>query len=120
MEKEKIKVHKSFGHAFNGIKALFEREWKFTLYSMVSIILIFLMIILKFTLIDAIIVIIMIGFVFACEALNTLVEIIFDELKPEYSSKIQKIKDASAAFVLISVITAIIVGVLIFWPYFNS
>lgn len=111
------KIRQGFGYAINGIRILYRTEWKFTLYTIVSIIVIILMFLLNFNLGDAVIIILVIGFVFICEALNTLVETIFNELSPKNSARIQRIKDISSAFVLISVITAIVAGTLVFWPY---
>ncbi|WP_421919047.1 diacylglycerol kinase family protein [Marinifilum sp.] len=47
---------------------------------------------------------------------NTAIENICDFIHPDYHDKIKKIKDISAAAVLIGAITALLVGLLIFLP----
>lgn len=110
-------LQKTFGYAFSGIKVLFLREWKFWLYSIISIILIFLALICNFHRLEMIILIAMIGLVWAAEAINTIIEMYFDYYYPEQKKETQILKDASAAFVLICVITASIVGILLFYSY---
>lgn len=57
-----------------------------------------------------------IGLVFALELMNSAIESIADFVAPEKNEKIKKIKDLSAAGVLISAITALIVGLIVFLP----
>lgn len=57
-----------------------------------------------------------IGFVFVAEALNTAIEIDIDLTSPEYHPYARDTKDVAAAAVLLSVFTAIIVGLIIFLP----
>lgn len=61
-------------------------------------------------------VIVAIGLVFALELMNSAIERIADFIAPEKNEKIKKIKDLSAAGVLISAITALIVGLIVFLP----
>lgn len=60
----------------------------------------------------------MIGFIFAAEIFNTALEEICDMVTLEHDPHIGKIKDLSAAAVLVSWITAFVVGCIIFIPYF--
>jgi len=57
-----------------------------------------------------------IGFVMAFEIINTSVETIADFISPEKHEKIKIIKDLAAAGVLISAISALIIGLIIFLP----
>lgn len=57
-----------------------------------------------------------IGLVFALELMNSAIERIADFVAPEKNEKIKKIKDLSAAGVLISAFTALIVGLIVFLP----
>ncbi len=57
-----------------------------------------------------------IGFVFVTEALNTAIEIDIDLTSPEYHPFARDTKDVAAAAVLISAITAAVIGLVIFLP----
>ena len=57
-----------------------------------------------------------IGFVFVTEALNTAIEIDIDLTSPEHHPYARDTKDVAAAAVLLSVFTAVIVGLIIFLP----
>jgi diacylglycerol kinase len=58
-----------------------------------------------------------IGFVFASEAFNTAIEIDINLTSPEYHPYARDTKDVAAGAVLISVVTALVMGVIIFVPY---
>jgi diacylglycerol kinase len=57
------------------------------------------------------------GFVLVSEAFNTAIEIDIDLTSPEYHPYARDTKDVAAAAVLISAITAAIIGLLIFVPH---
>jgi undecaprenol kinase/diacylglycerol kinase (ATP) len=57
-----------------------------------------------------------IGFVLVCELLNTALENMADFICPEHNPNIKKMKDVAAAAVMISSITALLIGLLIFTP----
>ena len=57
------------------------------------------------------------GFVLAAEAFNTAIEIDIDLTSPDFHPYAKDTKDVAAAAVLISAITAMIVGLFIFIPY---
>lgn len=57
------------------------------------------------------------GLVFAAEAFNTAIEIDIDLTSPDYHPYARDTKDVAAGAVLISAITAGIIGVLVFGPY---
>lgn len=57
------------------------------------------------------------GFVLACEAFNTAIEIDIDLTSPQYHPYAKDTKDVAAGAVLISAITAAIIGILIFGHY---
>ncbi len=61
-------------------------------------------------------VLLLIGWVLSIEALNSALEYLCDKLSPTQDALIGKAKDVAAAAVLISALTAAIVGLLIFVP----
>lgn len=60
------------------------------------------------------------GFVLAVEAFNTAIEIDIDLTSPDYHPYAKDTKDVAAGAVLISALTAAIIGALIFTPYVVS
>ena len=57
------------------------------------------------------------GMVLSIEGLNTAVEKIADFIHPEYHKAIGFIKDIAAGAVFFAGCTAIIIGLIIYWPY---
>lgn len=61
-----------------------------------------------------------VGMVLAVEGLNTAVEKIADFIHPDYHKKIGFIKDISAGAVTFVALSALIVGLIIYVPYFRE
>lgn len=61
---------------------------------------------------------VIIGIVIAIEGINTAIEKVSDFVHPEQHPKIGLIKDISAGAVFIMALTAIIVGIIIYFPKF--
>lgn len=61
-----------------------------------------------------------VGMVLAVEGLNTAVEKIADFIHPDYHKKIGFIKDISAGAVTFAALSALIVGLIIYVPYFRE
>jgi diacylglycerol kinase (ATP) len=59
------------------------------------------------------------GFVLAAEAFNTALEIDIDLTSPTYHPYARDTKDVAAGAVLISALTALVVGLIIFLPYIS-
>jgi diacylglycerol kinase (ATP) len=57
------------------------------------------------------------GFVLCAEAFNTAIEIDIDLTSPEYHPYARDTKDVAAGAVLISAVTALLIGLIIFIPY---
>ncbi|APU66958.1 diacylglycerol kinase family protein [Christiangramia flava] len=60
-----------------------------------------------------------IGMVMSAEGLNTAVEAIADFVHPDFHTKIGHIKDVAAGAVFIAAIIAVIIAVLIYYPYLS-
>ena len=61
-----------------------------------------------------------IGIVWVAEALNTSIEFVVDLVSPQHHELAGKAKDAAAGAVLLAAISSATVGVIIFWPHFQS
>ncbi|PKP19122.1 MAG: diacylglycerol kinase [Bacteroidetes bacterium HGW-Bacteroidetes-21] len=106
----------SFKYAFNGLKILIKEEHNARIHLLATIIVLVAGVIFKLSVYEWVIIVLAIGFVIAIEIINTTIENIADIVSPQKHDAIKKIKDISAAGVLISAITALILGLLIFIP----
>ena len=119
MKQEKFSIKKriqSFSHAFNGIKILLSEEHNVWIHLLAACITILLGFILHISITEWIALLFAIGFVLAMEAINSAIENLADYVSPDKNELIKKVKDLSAAAVLISATTALVVGLIIFLP----
>jgi len=107
---------KSFIYAFNGIRLLFLEEHNSRIHAVAAICAIIAGILLKILIIEWIALTFTIGLVFVVETINSSIENTADLISLEKSNKIKRIKDLSAAAVLISSLSALVIGGLIFIP----
>jgi diacylglycerol kinase (ATP) len=110
-----LKMLCSFRHAIRGFSFLLE-ENNAKFHLLVSVIVLSVGFYVKLSPIEWAIILIQIGLVFAAESFNTAIEKLCDFVSPEHQPLIGKVKDLSAAAVLIMSVVAIIVGIIIFLP----
>jgi len=108
---------RSLKYAFNGFKFIWQ-ENNFKIQIIISAIVFFLMYLYDLSKLEKVALVIVIFSVLILEALNTIFEHLADVLKPRLHSYIKIIKDIMASIVLMASISAVIVGLMIFWPYF--
>jgi diacylglycerol kinase (ATP) len=68
---------------------------------------------------DWLAVVVAVGLVWTAEALNTAVEFLADEVSLDRRELIGQAKDVAAAGVLVASISAAVVGIVVFVPYFQ-
>ena len=107
---------KSFGFAFNGLKILIREEHNARIHLFAVVCVTIAGVFLKITVSEWIAVVFAFGFVIAMEIVNSAIEGISNFISPEKHEMIKKIKDLSAASVLIAAITALLIGLIIFVP----
>jgi len=107
---------KSFKYAFNGLKILIKDEHNARIHLFAALCAIACSVFFEISTIEWIAVVFAIGFVFAMELINSSIENMADFVSPGINESIKKIKDLSAAGVLISTITAFAVGLIVFIP----
>lgn len=107
---------KSFKFAFNGLRILIIEEHNARIHLFVAIITIIAAILLKISTIEWIAIVFAIGFVITLELVNSAIENISDFVSPKKHYLIKKTKDLIAAGVLISALTALIIGGIVFLP----
>ena len=107
---------KSFYFAFQGLKVFFKTQHNSWIHAVAALVVIFLGFILKVDITEWCWLVTAISMVFITELLNTAIEFLCDFVSPGIHPQIKKIKDISAAAVLIAAIAAVVVGVIIFLP----
>ena len=105
-------------HALDGIVYAVGHEKNFRIEILVAIFVIVLIFVLKLKNWEIIVLLLMIMWVLVLELVNTVFERVVDILKPRIHPYARLIKDLTAAVVLISSIVAVIIGIIIFYPYF--
>ena len=112
------KTIKSFGFAVNGLRILIREEHNARIHLFVAGVVIIASIGFRISAFEWMVVILAIGFVLGAEIFNTAMESMADLISPEKDERIKKIKDLSAAGVLISAVTAFAIGLFVFLPKF--
>ena len=111
-----MKLIKSFKHAIEGIITSFKQERNMKIHMFIMICVIIAGIILKIEKIEWIICVILFGIVIAAELFNTAIEHAVDLAMPEKNEKAKIAKDVSAGAVLVTALSAAIIGGIIFIP----
>lgn len=111
-----LKRLKSFKYAFNGLRILIKEEHNARIHLFVTIGVLIAGLFFKISINEWIAIIFSVGLVFCLEIINSSIENIADFISPERHEMIKKIKDLSASGVLISALTALIIGLIIFIP----
>ncbi len=108
---------RSFGHAFRGLRSLFEETPNALIHLIAAVIAISLGFAFRISSGEWLAIIIVVGAVFSMEAVNTALERLSDyACNKEIHPVIKKVKDLAAAAVLIAALTALAVGIIIFLP----
>lgn len=111
---------KSMKHALDGLFYAAKKEKNFRIEIMVAVFVMILMFALNLKSWEIIVLILMIMWVLVLELVNTVFERVVDILKPRIHPYARLIKDLMAAVVLISSIVSVVIGVIIFYPYFSN
>lgn len=119
MKRTKFSIRRrahSFKYAFNGLRLLFLEEHNSRIHLVAALCAILAGILFKISLFEWIALTFAIGLVFVVETVNSSIENTADLIGLEKNNKIKRIKDLSAAAVLISAICALVIGALVFIP----
>jgi diacylglycerol kinase (ATP) len=107
---------RSFGYAISGVKAFFNEEHNAILHLVATVSVIVLGFVFRVSIIEAGVLTLSIGFVWAAEIFNTAIEKMMDFISLERHPQIKYIKDISAAAVLIAAVAAAVTGLIVFIP----
>lgn len=117
MKKEKKNpLYKSFGYAFQGIWAVIRKERNIKIHLTVMTLVIIAGCVLRISVTEWCICMILFAQVISLEIVNTAVEACVDLATEEWKPKAKLAKDAAAGAVLVSAIFAAIIGLVIFVP----
>jgi diacylglycerol kinase (ATP) len=109
---------KSLIFAFKGAFKLLFTEHSIMVQSSIAIIMTFVGFYFGISKTEWLFQIMSIGLIISIEGLNTAVEKVCDFVHPDFHHKIGFIKDIAAGAVFFAAITAIIIGLIIYIPYF--
>ncbi len=112
-----IQFKKSIKHAVRGLIYAFKNEKNFQNEVVFAAIVILAMFYFKVTRAEMVVLILVIMGVLLAELVNTVMERVVDILKPRIHPYARLIKDLMAAAVLLTSVLALIIGVIIFYPY---
>ncbi|MBI9037325.1 MAG: diacylglycerol kinase family protein [Bacteroidales bacterium] len=107
---------KSFDYAFQGILFFIKTQHNARIHLLMAIVVVVFGFIYELCITEWCLIIFAIGMVFSTEIINTALEYVSDLVSPEKNLKVKRIKDLAAGGVLISAITAAIIGLIIFIP----
>ncbi|HBI97119.1 MAG: diacylglycerol kinase [Candidatus Falkowbacteria bacterium GW2011_GWC2_38_22] len=108
---------KSFKYAFKGLLKVFKEEQNLRIQAFFAMIVIVLALFFQINRLEWILLIFVISLVMLMELANSAVERIADILKPRIDDYVKEIKDIAAAGVMLSSFVAVIIGLIIFFPY---
>ncbi|MSR71424.1 MAG: diacylglycerol kinase family protein [Candidatus Taylorbacteria bacterium] len=106
-------IYKSFKDASRGFIAVLREERNFKIEVFCAIVVIVFMIVFPLSYVEISLLVLMITIVLSAEIVNTTLEDLCDKVEPKFDPVVGKIKDMMAAFVLVSSLGALIVGIII-------
>lgn len=111
----KRQVH-SYRYAAKGVKYTFATQVNIWIHLIIASVVLALAYLLHFNTNQFLILLVTIGFVIVAELYNTAIEEMTNLLSPEFNQQAGVVKDIAAGAVLVSAITAAIVGAWLFIP----
>ncbi|WP_121667935.1 diacylglycerol kinase [Mesonia aquimarina] len=105
-------------YAIKGAFLLLKTEASIQVQAVIAILMTVLGFYMEISTIEWILQILAIGLVMSLEGANTAIEEIADFIHPDFHHKIGLIKDLAAGAVFFAAITAVIIGLVIYIPYF--
>ncbi len=112
----KVKISDRFLNAFRGVYVFYMTSRHFYILVFSTIVVIFLGFYFKVSNFEWIALIFSVGFVIVSEIFNTAIEIDIDLTSPEFHTFARDTKDVAAAAVLLSIFTAVAIGLIVFLP----
>jgi diacylglycerol kinase len=114
------RLFRSFKYALKGFLIVFREEQSFQIQLIVAVAVLGLIFYFNLRVWEIALLLLLIMTVLVLELINSIFERLVDVLKPRLSNYVREIKDIMAATVLLASIVSTVIGVIIFWPYFES
>jgi len=114
------KIGRSLKAAFNGFKDVLVFEHVFRTMVIFAAIIITAMFYLPTTRTEKAIILVMIFAVLLIELVNSVIERVMDFVHPGHNEKVGEIKDLMASISLVTSLGALVIGLMIFWPYLSG
>jgi len=111
---------KSFIHAFRGIYKVIRSEKNFRIHLLAIFAVTFVGFYFSITKTEWIVIVLAMMVVVVTEMLNSAIEYLSDYASPQYNETIKNVKDISAGSVLLAAIGALVIGIIIFFPYIKE
>ena len=102
--------------AIDGLRQVIITQQNARIHAVATLLVFFVGILLKLSTLEWSLLLLVVGFVWAAEIINTAIEDLVNLVSSENTPSAKRIKDISAGAVLVSVIVSIVVGLLIFGP----
>ncbi|MCM3692384.1 diacylglycerol kinase family protein [Neobacillus niacini] len=118
LQDKQFTIWKSFHFAFTGIKTALQTERNMRIHLLVSIIVIGCSIFFSINKWEWLFVIVAIGGIFSLELMNSAIERVVDLITVEYHPLAKQAKDLAAGAVFIYAVIVVVIGIIIFLPYF--
>ena len=112
-----LRLLKSLRYATRGLAYAWRSEQNFRIQTLIGVFVLAAAFYFRLSLASVAVLVIMIMIVLVLELLNTFFEKLVDLLAPRLHHAVGVLKDVLAAAVLVASLGAIIVGILVFWPY---
>lgn len=104
----------SFRYAFEGLMTAFKRERNLKVHMIAAFLVVVFGFVFQLTISEWMILILTIAVVIIAELINTAIERTVDLVSPKYHPLAKEAKDIAAAACLISAVTSVIIGILLF------
>ena len=111
-----MKILRSFGYAWEGLKYAFATQTNFRIHLLLAIVAILLGIGLHITRMEWLFVAVCIAMVLLAELINTAIEKLADVVHRDRHPEIKLVKDISAGAVLVIAVISAVTGLIIFLP----
>ncbi len=111
---------RSLRYASRGLVSVYRTEQNFRFQLFIAFVVIILMLVVGVTRKEAVLLILMMSFVLVMELINSVFEKLADMMKPRIHVYAKLIKDIMAGVVLITSLVSLVVGLIIFVPYFSK
>lgn len=107
---------KSFGYACKGLQWIISSQVNFRIHVVATVLVAAASVYFHISTLEWIAVFVCVAIVLSAEAFNSAIELLVDLVSPGSNAQAGRIKDASAAAVLIAAMATVIIGSLIFLP----